>query len=441
MVSSPREPCQRSATVCRNGRGGRSDQLRVNGNARDSRAVVVHGRRNLRGNNRSGLDEKGRKAYSLLLDRGLSSLSRRSRSASLTSRHEAQVAEESKPSDRGDEEVRTSRVLDHVTIRTARNSEELKAVAALRVSVFQQAHRKPLKDDSNKATGGTEDALERARDTSEVSASSAPHACVATAGAIKENPQQRQKWLRRQSGAEAIKIYNLGTKCLCLLAIYQPKQDARDLKERFSVLSPLLRWYAPPVPRLPLWFADDETEEGAFIVGTLNIHFDHPYRDKDKAKKPKEGTSSREGGNTTGARNDGRDQRVVPRSDPRGIRGTGGGGRYNLWTKPAEVFRLPSEDACIPACHDAYIFNLCVSPAYRRQGVATELLARAHDIAERKGISKCFLHVDFGNDAAQKLYEANGYVMQPDEESAKWSYIAGPRKRQIMRLKLPSREG
>ncbi len=84
---------------------------------------------------------------------------------------------------------------------------------------------------------------------------------------------------------------------------------------------------------------------------------------------------------------------------------------------------------------ECYIFNLCVDRRYRRQGIARKLLAEAEGIARRRKCEEAFLHVDFGNDAAEKLYSSIGYSFVEDEEG-KWRYIAGARKRKLFRLVL-----
>ena len=86
-------------------------------------------------------------------------------------------------------------------------------------------------------------------------------------------------------------------------------------------------------------------------------------------------------------------------------------------------------------CKQAYIFNLCVSPAFRRQGIASMLLDRAPDFAVQSEVREWFLHVDYGNDAAERLYRENGYSFEEDEEG-KWTYIAGTRPRQLMKKRI-----
>jgi len=57
-----------------------------------------------------------------------------------------------------------------------------------------------------------------------------------------------------------------------------------------------------------------------------------------------------------------------------------------------------------------YIMTLSILPAYRRRGVATELLNYALKEAERMGdIDNAFLHVQTSNEDALAFYEAKGF--------------------------------
>jgi len=345
----------------------------------------------------------------------------------------------------------------------------------------------------------------------------------------------KEQWLRKQSGLEAARIYNLGERCICLLAVYHPKDEEEKLllrskeREGFSemkpppalvqqnsgvsgrtnngtsgastststssigerLLSPFIKWHAPPVPKVPSTIHLQEVngdgceseeekrirvkqlqnkledEDGALIIGTLNIHFGQPFRPKPKV------TPNHSSGNGNGnakpnsvkqARGNGNHSSNGNRGILRSVENAGGQSHLSvstkarvlnsLWrmkqqqqqqqqqqqTKQLDFFQLPSEEKALQKLNrdikQAYIFNLCVSPVFRRQGIATMLLDRAQEIATKKGVKECFLHVDFGNDAAEKLYRENGYALEDDEEG-KWRYIAGTRKRQLMRKRIP----
>ena len=326
------------------------------------------------------------------------------------------------------------------------SSEELKSVAALRVGIFQkfpkdqQLQEKDGKG-SGKRSGGK---LQQATATAAAAGGrSRPSAHFKRSAALLNNGKNQEvmtysQWLRRTSGLEAARIYNLGERCICLLAVYHPKDKGSGAEESSSsssssssnesfnngrssslgerLLSPFFRWHAPPVPKVPSLPIDqnhqyklDNDEDGGLIIGTLNIHFGQPCK-----PAPQKKTRSPSLWNMK--------QRQ----------------RY-YQNNQLGYFQLPSEEKTLQklnrGCKQAYIFNLCVSPAFRRQGIATMLLDRAHEIANERLVPECFLHVDFGNDAAEKLYEENGCVFEDDEEG-KWSYIAGSRPRQLMKKRL-----
>jgi len=414
-----------------------------------------------------------------------------------------------------------------VKVRVARNSEELKAVAALRVSIFQQfVNPKQRKENmqnlknknilpkhiraaNNRAriiAGRASATMTKPTTQEQISESmqkahqqvilneaaqklkytktGAPQSLKSLKAGEQVGVDLKEQWLRKQSGIEAARIYNLGERCLCLLAVYHPKDEEekslltgsrRDLfgseqanhndrdmgKSNNSsigerLLSPFFRWQAPPVPKVPPFPLDQqegqggpkhesyEDEDGGLIIGTLNIHFGQPFRPKPKqaSKSTQEQVQASKRGVLRAVENAQRSSTAPTKARV-----------FNsLWRKKQEqvqvqqrkqleldFFQLPSEEKALQKvsrdCKQAYIFNLCVSPAFRRQGIATMLLERAQDIAAKKGVKECFLHVDFGNDAAEKLYEDNGYIMEEDEEG-KWTYIAGSRKRQLMSKKL-----
>ena len=297
----------------------------------------------------------------------------------------------------------------------------------------------------------------------------------------------REQWLRKQSGLEAARIYNLGERCICLLAVYHPKDEEernilfsqvaqakqRSPKDQEAsrgqgqgrgpggslggrLLSPFFRWQAPPVPKVPAQHSQKENEEnfhalededGGLIVGTLNIHFDQPFRPRAKVLKGKPAqVSKQQSAASLQHSNNMSVLRAVENTNNNRAQSAKAKMLNSLWRMKhqqqrqiavvPDFFQLPSEEKALQKvkrdCKQAYIFNLCVSPAFRRQGIASMLLDRAHEIAIKKDIEECFLHVDFGNDAAEKLYEENGYAFEEDEEG-KWTYIAGSRPRQLMK--------
>ena len=65
----------------------------------------------------------------------------------------------------------------------------------------------------------------------------------------------------------------------------------------------------------------------------------------------------------------------------------------------------------------AYLETLEVAAEWRGQGCGGQLLRRAEDSAALTGAARIWLHVDAGNAAAIRLYEANGYRKQGREEN------------------------
>jgi len=58
------------------------------------------------------------------------------------------------------------------------------------------------------------------------------------------------------------------------------------------------------------------------------------------------------------------------------------------------------------------IHNLAVDPAYRRQGIGSSLLREVIDEARYHGLCQVTLEVRKSNEAAQRLYESLGFVIQ-----------------------------
>ncbi|XP_078445128.1 GCN5-related N-acetyltransferase 6, chloroplastic-like [Wolffia australiana] len=99
--------------------------------------------------------------------------------------------------------------------------------------------------------------------------------------------------------------------------------------------------------------------------------------------------------------------------------------------------KIPGENkrvCSIPAIHDtnryAYISNVCVSKFARRQGIASNMLYLAIDVAASSGMKQLFVHVNADNTPAQELYRKVGFEVV-DGTSA-----APPDQRLLMCLKL-----
>ncbi|KAK9156556.1 hypothetical protein Scep_003130 [Stephania cephalantha] len=74
--------------------------------------------------------------------------------------------------------------------------------------------------------------------------------------------------------------------------------------------------------------------------------------------------------------------------------------------------------SAVLASHEAYdahkytyIANLCVSKFARRQGIASNMLYLATNVAASAGMKQLFVHVDAGNNPAQELYRKTGFKM------------------------------
>lgn len=64
----------------------------------------------------------------------------------------------------------------------------------------------------------------------------------------------------------------------------------------------------------------------------------------------------------------------------------------------------------------AYIQTIEVAPAFRRRGIASELLRRAQASALAAGASRLWLHVESTNASAIRLYRAHGFIRHGHED-------------------------
>lgn len=83
----------------------------------------------------------------------------------------------------------------------------------------------------------------------------------------------------------------------------------------------------------------------------------------------------------------------------------------------------------------AYLFNVCVTPSARRQGVAAALLESAHAMAAAAGVKVLYVHVEEGNASARRLYTSAGF----DIESGEPAWLAlrlGRPRRLLLRKRL-----
>ena len=84
-------------------------------------------------------------------------------------------------------------------------------------------------------------------------------------------------------------------------------------------------------------------------------------------------------------------------------------GRTDKVIGTAEISQRPCETWQIFPPQRAYLSNLAVSPDYRKQGAAKQLITTCEAIASRWGFRHLYLHVMADNSAAKHLYEQMGY--------------------------------
>ena len=69
-----------------------------------------------------------------------------------------------------------------------------------------------------------------------------------------------------------------------------------------------------------------------------------------------------------------------------------------------------------PAGRVAYIQTIEVAPAFRRRGIASELLRRDETSALAAGAILIWLHVESTNESAIRLYRAHGFTHHGHED-------------------------
>lgn len=82
-----------------------------------------------------------------------------------------------------------------------------------------------------------------------------------------------------------------------------------------------------------------------------------------------------------------------------------------------------------------YISNLAVSQAYRRQGIAKQLLLKCEKIAREWNCQTLYLHVLEDNIAAKQLYLSSGYQWQRVENTLR-SWLFNQPKRLLLEKKV-----
>ena len=77
------------------------------------------------------------------------------------------------------------------------------------------------------------------------------------------------------------------------------------------------------------------------------------------------------------------------------------------------------------AAGEYFINSVAVLPEFRRQGIATRLMALAEAKAKQHGLDRCSLSVDVDNDTARRLYERLGYQIVDTIHRPRLQRLAG----------------
>ncbi|MCX7785426.1 MAG: ribosomal protein S18-alanine N-acetyltransferase [candidate division WOR-3 bacterium] len=88
---------------------------------------------------------------------------------------------------------------------------------------------------------------------------------------------------------------------------------------------------------------------------------------------------------------------------------------YDICRKEAQCFVAKEKDKVIGyvdawfIADEVHLANIAVAQEFRRQGIASQLLAKIIEIAQKKNCKKIFLEVRLSNIIAQKFYEKFGF--------------------------------
>lgn len=75
-----------------------------------------------------------------------------------------------------------------------------------------------------------------------------------------------------------------------------------------------------------------------------------------------------------------------------------------------------------------YLSNVCVAPLMRQRGIGVALLQQAQKIAQLWGITSLYVHVVATNEAAVKLYNKGGFLLEKEESASDARRQARPRR-------------
>ncbi|KAL3532924.1 hypothetical protein ACH5RR_006445 [Cinchona calisaya] len=76
----------------------------------------------------------------------------------------------------------------------------------------------------------------------------------------------------------------------------------------------------------------------------------------------------------------------------------------------------------------AYLSNVCVAKELHRNGLGSDLIAKAKLVAKDWGISDLYIHVTFDNEAAKNLYIKSGFVRENEEPAWQARFLDRPRR-------------
>ncbi len=93
----------------------------------------------------------------------------------------------------------------------------------------------------------------------------------------------------------------------------------------------------------------------------------------------------------------------------------------------------PPHDTSTPQLR-AYLSNVCVADAARRQGVAQQLITTAAHHLVQQGVRYLYVHVAADNTAAVELYQGpGGFVLEQEESEAAARALGRPRRLLLVR--------
>ncbi|KAG2491644.1 hypothetical protein HYH03_010014 [Edaphochlamys debaryana] len=217
------------------------------------------------------------------------------------------------------------------------------------------------------------------------------------------------RFLRRNIGSYLLEHQALPPKALVLVALLHPhpgpqgelRGEARALQEeqqRALAAKQGKRFFFPPPPSAP----------SPWPGASVHLPSMGPGAAAPGAEAGAESVSYSSGNGTGTGDNSGEaaapsGQQEGEQQQPPVIIGTAEVS-FSPVTRSSQPFLDPPDRCC-------YLCNMAVAPAFRRRGVATQLLAAAEAVASHvQGEREVYLHLRFVDAEAAQLYERNGFV-------------------------------